>query len=92
MTKRNKLFAHSEFGSVDYAQPWVINIKTTTGEPFSTLFPPRFREGLLLEEAEFEQVSVLINCALHAVMEMIQAMHVHFSDKYPSEVWDTQAR
>ena len=90
--KRNKLFAHSDVGSVDYAQPFVIQNKTSTGDSFSTLFPPQFREGLLLEEAEFEQSSVLVSCALQAVMEMIQAMHVHFADQFSSRPRDASCR
>lgn len=82
--KRNKLFAHSDIGSVEYALPIVMRSKDTTGSPFTTLFPPRFREGTLLDEAGFEQVSVLVDCATSAVMHMLQAMHVNFADRYTS--------
>jgi len=82
--KRNKLFAHSDVGSVEYARPVVIHDRDAKGRPFTTLFPPRFQEGTLLHEAEFEQVSVLVECASNAVMHMLQAMHVHFADLYPS--------
>lgn len=84
MDKRNKLFAHSDVGSVEYALPIVMRDIDLSGKPISTLFPPRFREGTLLDEAGFEQVSVLIHCVSGAVMKMLQAMHVHFADRYPS--------
>tara|TARA_R110002020_G_scaffold134518_32_gene300240 strand:- start:1212 stop:1754 length:543 start_codon:yes stop_codon:yes gene_type:complete len=82
--KRNKLFAHSDAGSVEYALPIVMHAKDSKGGPISVLFPPRFREGTLMDEAEFEQVSVLVECATGAVMHMLQAMHGNFADRYPS--------
>lgn len=85
---RNKLVAHSDIEKVEYALPVVVNAKDSTGEPFTMLYPPRFREGTLLDEAKFEQVSVLVGCLNHAVMQMLQAMHVHFHDQYPSRTWD----
>lgn len=89
MDKRNKLFAHSDVGSVEYALPVVMHDRDTKGRPFTTLFPPRFREGTLLDEAGFEQVSVLVECASNAVMHMLQAMHVNFADRYPSVDFET---
>ena len=86
MDKRNTLFAHSDVGSVECALPVVMHDKGTKGRPFTTLFPPRFREGTLLDEAGFEQVSVLVECAGSAVMHMLQAMHVNFADRYPSPI------
>jgi len=92
MDKRDKLFAHSDVGSVEYALPFVAHDKDTTGKPFSTMFPPRFKEGLLLDEAEFEQVSILVKCVNKAVMHMLQAMHVHFADRYPATDFNTSPR
>lgn len=89
MEKRNRLFAHSDIGSVEYALPVVMHGKNTKGTPFTTLFPPRFQEGTLLDEARFEQISVLIECVSDAIMEMLQAMHVNFSDRYPSTDLET---
>lgn len=85
MERRNKIFAHSDIERVEYSLPVVVQGKNSQGEPFTTLFPPRFREGTLFDEAKFEQVSVLVACASHAVMHMLQAMHIHFQDRYPSE-------
>lgn len=87
--KRNKLFAHSDVGSVEYVLPALINGGDAEGSPFTTLVSPRFREGTLLQEAEFEQVSVSIECTSNAVMRMLQAMHVHFADRYPSTDFET---
>jgi hypothetical protein len=89
MDKRNKLFAHSDIGSVEYAPPVVMHGRDTKGRPFTTLFPPRFQEGTLLDEAGFEQVSVLVECTSNAVMHMLQAMHVNFGDRYPSTDFET---
>lgn len=86
--KRNKIFAHSDIERVEYSMPVVVNAKDSQGKPFTTLLPPRFREGTMFDEAKFEQVSVLVACTTHAVMHMLQAMHPNFADRYPSATWD----
>lgn len=69
--------------------PVVMHDRDTKGKPFTTLFPPRYREGTLLDEAAFEEVSVLVECASNAVMHMLQAMHVNFVDRHPSSNFET---
>lgn len=88
MDMRNKLFAHSDADKVEYSLPVVINANDSMGQPFSMLLPPRFKEGTFLDEAKFEQVSVVVDCLSHAVMILLQAMHVHFKDQYPSQTWE----
>ena len=67
MDKRNKLFAHSDVGRVEYAPPVAMHGGDKKGRPpFTILVPPRFREGTLLDEAGFEQVSVLVECTSNA--------------------------
>jgi len=90
VSKRNRIFAHSDIGAVEQSQPVVMRSKDWQGRPFTVLLPPKFREGTLLTEAEFEQVSVLVSCVLTAVMRMIHAMHGNFSDRYPSMDLDLQ--
>jgi hypothetical protein len=84
MGKRNKIFAHSDASEIGYVLPTVMHANDQQGLPFTTLMPPKFDEGTILTEAEFEQVSVLINDVANAVMCLIQAMHVNFADRYPS--------
>ena len=88
MDMRNKLFAHSDIEKVEYALPVVINANDVTGRPFTTLLPPRFKEGTFLDEAKIEQISVVVDCLNHVVISLLQAMHVHFKDHYPSQTWD----
>lgn len=84
IAKRNKIFAHSDADHVEYSMPVVMHSNNQQGHPFTTLYPPRFREGTLLTEAEFEQVSVLVNDVSNAVMHMLQAMHGNFVDRLPA--------
>ena len=84
MSKRNRIFAHSDASEVGYALPTVMHSNDQQGRPFTTLLPPRFNEGTILTEAEFEQVSVLVNDVTNAVMRLIQSMHGNFADRYPS--------
>ena len=84
MRKRNKIFAHSDAGEVEYSRPTIMHFKGREGHPFTIPLPPRFREGMLLDEGQVEQVSVLVSCLLSAVYKMIVAMHGNFAEHYPS--------
>lgn len=86
--KRNRIFAHSDVTHVEYSMPMVMHSNDQRGQRFTVLFPPRFREGTLLTEAEFEQVSVLVSDVSNAVMHTLQAMHGYFADRLPSTKLD----
>ena len=45
-------------------------------------------QTLEVPEAEFEQVSVLVNDVSNAVMHMLQAMHGNFVDRLPAHALD----
>jgi len=84
ISKRNKIFAHSDAEEVTYSQPVVMHANDCRGQPFTFLVPPQFREAPLLSKVEIEQVSVLVSCLTGAVVVMIQAMHGNFAEHYPS--------
>jgi len=81
--KRNKIFAHSDADAVEYVPPQVMRFERPHDEPFTILYPPRFREGTLLSRNELEQVSVLVVCLSGAIYEMLHVMHTNFVDEFP---------
>ncbi len=84
ITKRNKIFAHSDVGHVEYSKPFVMQGNDKEGAPFTVLGPPRFHEGLLLAENEIEQAGVLVLCLYSSVYHMLNAMHENFIAEFPS--------
>ncbi|WP_048710117.1 hypothetical protein [Microvirga massiliensis] len=84
IAKRNKIFAHSDGDHIDHAPPTVMNGVNWQGQSFTTLFPPRFQEGILLDYARVQQASILVSSLSNAVMHQLQAMHIHFVDVLPS--------
>ncbi|MGO4405201.1 hypothetical protein AB4Z10_13185 [Bosea sp. RAF48] len=84
ISKRNTIFAHSDASQVAYRAPVVMKGRDGAGEPFTTLFPPRFNEGIMLDYQRVQQAKILNKSLLGAVMARLQAMHVHFLDVLPS--------
>jgi hypothetical protein len=84
MSKRNTIFAHSDPYKVEFANPVVMNWVRPDGSPFTTLSPPRFDEGILLELPRIRQAAVLVSSLRFAVYTRLQAMHGHFLEVLPS--------
>jgi hypothetical protein len=82
LNKRNKIFAHSDVDAIDYTAPVIMKMERYDGSEYTSLFPPRFKEGLFLSRADVARIDVLISCLFGAVMDMTQAMHSNFPHKY----------
>ena len=89
VTKRNKIFAHSDAGHVARSKPFIIKSNGRDGKsPFTVLGAPKFHEGLLLDENELKQGNVLVSCLYSAVYGTLNEMHGHFIAEFPSLDFD----
>lgn len=84
LSKRNTIFAHSDPDKVEFAKPIVTKWVRPDGSRFTSLFPPRFDEGIMLDLPRLRQTAVLASSLHNAVYARLQAMHVHFLDVLPS--------
>lgn len=83
IAKRNAIFAHTDPDEVLHSHPHAMTHTRPDGSRFSTLMPPRFIEGTMLESDEFEQMRLLVSSLTVAVYSMAQAMHQNFGHLYP---------
>jgi hypothetical protein len=89
LSKRNKIFAHSDGEHVPRSKPFALKSNGRDGKiPFTVFGAPRFHEGLFLDEKELQQGDVLISCLYGAVYSTLNEMHGHFLDEFPSLDFD----
>ena len=81
IAKRNKVFAHSDASAVEYLPPFVMRGQRDDGAIYSTLGPPKFREGTFFGQADIARIRVLVDCLHSAVFFMANAMHPNFIDR-----------
>lgn len=82
---RNKVFAHSDDEHIPRSSGFVMKGRRSgSEEQFTVYAAPRFQEGTLLTYAKVQQVSVLMSSILNAVHHRLQAMHIHFLNRFPA--------
>lgn len=80
--KRNTVFAHSDVSAIEYSKPVITEFERPDGSRFTTLFPPKFREGLMFSESQIRRIENLISCNSDATFHLLHAMHPNFEDRY----------
>jgi hypothetical protein len=84
ISKRNKIFAHSDGDHVPRSKPFALKSNGRDGKsPFTVFGAPKFHEGLFLDERELQQGDVLVSCLYDAVYSTLNEMHGHFIDEFP---------
>jgi hypothetical protein len=87
---RNKYFAHSDEEVRRYLPPVLVEVSTTSGEPFERMTNPIFPRGGVFSEGELHQISVVIwdiQIAIRETMQqMVERSDVTLQNFVPNEV------